>query len=203
MKKIIIGSSGQQDTKSVTIRLGIVFLLLSLSVLQVPASGQSELPRGKQTVLKLYVTAAEGYSKWLAEPERTHIIDVRTPEEYIFIGHPTMARNIPFMFLKEKWYSQSKGGSMAMNPDFLTRVKSQYKPDDILILLCRSGGRSARATDALAAAGFTKVYSVTDGFEGDKVNDPNSYFTGKRVKNGWKNSGAPWTYETNPKLTYH
>ncbi len=27
-------------------------------------------------------------------------------------------------------------------------------------------------------------------------------FDGKRMKNGWKNSGAPWTYELDPELMY-
>jgi hypothetical protein len=36
--------------------------------------------------------------------------------------------------------------------------------------------------------------------EGDKVNDPGSVIHGKRMKNGWKNSGLPWTYAVNPEL---
>ncbi|MCP3896128.1 MAG: hypothetical protein GY706_16090 [Bacteroides sp.] len=34
--------------------------------------------------------------------------------------------------------------------------------------------------------------------EGDKVNDPESVFDGKRMKNGWKNSGLPWVYDIDP-----
>jgi len=33
--------------------------------------------------------------------------------------------------------------------------------------------------------------------------DPDSYFYEKKVKNGWKNSGAPWTYDLDPKLVYN
>ena len=36
----------------------------------------------------------EAYEKWLAEPDLVKIIDVRTPEEYLFVGHPAMAWNI-------------------------------------------------------------------------------------------------------------
>ena len=46
------------------------------------------------------VTAQEAYAMWKAEPERIKILDVRTPEEYIFVGHPDMARNIPLLFVK-------------------------------------------------------------------------------------------------------
>jgi hypothetical protein len=29
------------------------------------------------------------------------------------------------------------------------------------------------------------------------VNDPENTFHGKQMKNGWKNSGLPWTYDLN------
>jgi hypothetical protein len=53
------------------------------------------------------------------------------------------------------------------------------------------------AVNQLAAAGFTNVYNIVDGVEGDVVNDPESVFHGKRMKNGWKNS-APWVYDFDP-----
>ena len=31
--------------------------------------------------------------------------------------------------------------------------------------------------------------------EGGQVKDADSVFDGMRMKNGWKNSGLPWTYE--------
>ena len=37
-------------------------------------------------------------------------------------------------------------------------------------------------------AGFTRVHSVVDGFEGDMSPQ------GRRSVNGWKNAGLPWTY---------
>ena len=72
---------------------------------------------------------------------------------------------------------------------------AQYSKTDTLLLTCRSGGRSALAVNALAKAGFTHVYNIIDGFEGDKVEEPGSLYAGKRLKNGWKNSGLPWTYD--------
>ena len=53
------------------------------------------------------------------------------------------------------------------------------------------------AVNALAAAGFTKAYNIVDGIEGDLVQDPDSVYNGKRMKNGWKNS-APWGYTIDP-----
>jgi rhodanese-related sulfurtransferase len=64
------------------------------------------------------------------------------------------------------------------------------------------GGRSAQAVNALAKAGFKRVFNIIDGMEGDLVSDPASAHHGKRMKNGWKNSGLPWTYEVNPDLLW-
>jgi len=82
--------------------------------------------------------------------------------------------------------------------DFVARVQTIAKPDDTLYVMCRSGGRSAIAVNMLAQAGFKKVYQIIDGMEGDPVKDPDSVFNGQRLKNGWKNSGCPWTYKLTP-----
>ena len=54
------------------------------------------------------------------------------------------------------------------------------------------------AINLLAAAGFTNAYNILDGMEGGRVDDPDSVFDGMRMKNGWKNSGLPWTYDLDP-----
>jgi len=46
-------------------------------------AAKQALPRGKKTILGLYVTAKEAYEWWKAAPEKVKILDVRTPEEYI------------------------------------------------------------------------------------------------------------------------
>jgi len=162
----------------------------------------ANIPKGKQTVLGLYVTAQEAYEMWKAEPERVKVLDVRTPEEYLFVGHAEMARNIPLCFVKYQWNADKNEPVMEPNPDFISIAKSLFNDTDTLLLTCRSGGRSALAVNALAKAGFENVYNIIDGMEGDKVNDPGSVYHGKRMKNGWKNSGSPWTYDVNPDLIW-
>ena len=157
----------------------------------------SKLPKAKQTTLGLYVTAAQAYEMWKAAPGTVKVIDVRTPEEFAFVGHPEMAWNIPIAFLTY----ENKGGKFVyghkVNADFVAQVRGLAKPGDVLLLTCRSGGRGAMAVNALAAAGFTKAYNIVDGIEGDLVQDPDSVHNGKRMKNGWKNS-APWGYTIDP-----
>jgi len=163
-------------------------------------AADSELPEGKQTTLGLYVTSAEAYELWKASPDEVKILDVRTPEEYIFVGHAPMAVNIPAFLQSYEWDADTQHYAMKPSPDFLAQVQAMYAPDETILITCRSGDRSARAVDQLAAAGFKFAYTITDGVEGDVVAEPGSAYLGKRMKNGWKNSGAPWTYSLDPEL---
>ena len=156
------------------------------------------LPKEKQTVLGLYVTAKEAYQKWQAEPEKVKILDVRTPEEFLFVGHPTMAWKIPVAAQVYEWDAGKGQFPMKLLPDFVSRVREVAKPDDTIFVMCRSGGRSAIAANLLAKAGFKHVYNIIDGMEGDSVEDPASVFLGQRLMNGWKNSKCPWTYNLTP-----
>ena len=122
-------------------------------------------PKNKQTTLGLYVDAAQAYEMWKADPEKVKIIDVRTPEEYGFIGHPDTAWNIPLAFVT---YQRKDGVTKygpKWNADFVAEVKKIAGPTDTLLLMCRSGDRSAMAVNQLAAAGLNNAYTITDGFE--------------------------------------
>jgi len=183
-----------------------VFLFIwSLVILSVMATAnaseeatKSELPKGKQTSLELYVTSAEAYDKWLASPDDVKVLDVRTLEEYIYVGHAPMAWNIPLVTQTHEWDADKGYFAYQPNPGFISQVKEMAAPTDTILVMCRSGGRSAMAVNLLAENGYTNVYQITDGMEGDKVKDPGSVFEGKRLKNGWKNSGLPWTYTPDP-----
>ena len=158
----------------------------------------AQLPVGKQTTLGLYVTATEAYEMWQAAPDKIKIVDVRTAEEFMFVGHADMAWNIPVFAQSYQWDAEKKKFPMQPLTDFVARVQEVAKPDDMLLVTCRSGGRGAVAVNMLAKAGFKNVYNITDGMEGDKVKDPNSVFDGQPLVNGWKNSGLPWTYRIDP-----
>ena len=158
----------------------------------------ASVPKEKQTTLGLYVTAKEAYEKWLAAPQQVKILDVRTPEEFLFVGHPDMAWKIPVALQSYEWDANQKQFPMKPLPDFASRVSEIAKPGDMLLVVCRSGGRSAIAVNFLAKAGFKHVYNVTDGMEGDEVYDPGSVFHGMRLRNGWKIAGCPWTCKLTP-----
>jgi rhodanese-related sulfurtransferase len=166
------------------------------------ANETRKIPKEKQTTLGLYVRAKEAHARWQAAPDKVKIIDVRTPEEYLFVGHPTMAWKIPVAVQSYEWDAEKKQFPLQPLPDFASRVSQIAKPNDTLMALCRSGGRSAIAVNMLAKAGFTKAYNIIDGMEGDLVKDPASAYDGKRMKNGWKNAGVPWTYDVDPALLW-
>ena len=174
-----------------------VATILLTSTMTLAASEESTLPERKQTTLGLYVTAAQAYEKWDAAPDQVKIIDVRTPEEYAFVGHPDTAWNIPLAFVTYQRKNGKTEYGPKWNADFVAEVKRLAGLNDTLLVMCRSGDRSAKAVNELAAAGFKNAYTVTDGFEGDKVKDAGSVFNGKRMRNGWKNS-APWVYDIDP-----
>jgi rhodanese-related sulfurtransferase len=158
---------------------------------------RAELPQEKQTSLGLYVTAAQAYEMWKATPDKVKVIDVRTPEEFAFVGHPEMAWNIPLAFVTYQRKDGKTEYKVQMNTDFVDEVKKLAGSADTLLVTCRSGGRGAVAVNQLAAAGFKHAYNIVDGIEGDKVEDTESVFYGKRMRNGWKNS-APWVYGFDP-----
>ena len=71
---------------------------------------------------------------------------------------------------------------------FVRQVKTIAEPHDTVLVICRSGNRSAVAVEMLAGAGFRNAYTVVDGFEGDRNADPSSPNYGERTRNGWKNT---------------
>ncbi len=157
----------------------------------------TKLPKMKQTTLGLYVTAAQAYEMWKAAPDKVKVIDVRTPEEYALVGHPEMAWNVPLAFITYEMKDGKFVHGHRPNPTFVAQVQEIARPTDVLLVTCRSGGRGAMAVNALAKAGFTHAHNIVDGIEGDTVDDPDSVYYGKRMKNGWKNS-APWVYGVDP-----
>jgi rhodanese-related sulfurtransferase len=159
-------------------------------------SADSSFPKSKQTVLGKYLTAKEAHEKYSADPGSVHILDVRTPVEYKFSGHAPMAVNIPIRFRAPGITGRNKP-VMLPNENFVAEVERKYDKKDTILVMCRSGGRSAAAVNKLAEAGFTDVYNITDGFEGDADKG------GGNTGDGWRYSAVPWTYELDPGRVYN
>jgi len=159
---------------------------------------EAELPNAKKTALGLYVTSKEAYEEWKVDPDRVKIIDVRTQEEFLFVGHPPMAWMIPANAQQYAWDDEKEHYPMKLLPDFVDRVKQVADPDDTIMTLCRSGGRSAIAANLLAKAGYKTVYNIIDGMEGDANGDSETAASYQGPASGWKNTGCPWTKKLTP-----
>ena len=159
-----------------------------------------DVPEGCRTSLELYVTPEEAYALWASDGAGVKILDVRTPEEYAFVGHPEMAMNIPIVMHTYRWEPDLGRVAIKPNPRFLPEVSDWADTSDTILVMCRSGGRAAMAVNVLADAGYSTVYNILEGMEGERVSDPRSVFHRKRMVNGWKNAGLPWTYDLDPNL---
>ncbi len=112
------------------------------------------------------------------------IIDVRSRFEYEFVGRVPDSELIEW-----RTYENGDNGRITSrpNPDFIEELSRRHKPDEVLLLLCRSAVRSHNAAIAATEAGFTQVYNILEGFEGDKD------AAGQRgTTAGWRKAGLPW-----------
>ena len=183
--------------KNLVIALALT-LFASQSALAVESA---DLPKKKRTKLELYMTPADAHEFLEKNADKTLFLDVRTRTEINFLGMPTTAdANVPYMVLNEwyAWDAKKNNFKMEVNSDFSHEVADRLSSkgltkNDPVILTCRSGSRSAKAADLLASYGYTNVYTVVSGFEGDKIKE--GPLKGQRAKNGWKNAGLPWSYK--------
>jgi len=122
----------------------------------------------------------------LNENQDAVLLDVRSRVEYDYVGHPPEAVLVP-------WRDPPDAG---VAPDFVSRAATALKQrrpgrdpatDLTVLTLCRSGGRSRAAGEALLASGFKRVINVAQGFEGDK--DENRH---RGNLGGWRFHGLPW-----------
>ena len=150
----------------------------------------------------IYLTPAKAYQMWQAPPHHVRILDVRTTGEYIFVGHAPMARNIPVRTLTGRWDAGAGKPVMELNPDFISAVKRTYRPEETILVMCRSGRRGMEAVALMQAAGFANAANIDGGFEGEGGKDCDCPSAAKPIKPGWKTSRLPWTYDLDPRLMY-
>lgn len=108
---------------------------------------------------------------------QAHLVDVRAAEERKFVGHVPNTLHVAWQI----------GPALVKNPRFLRELESKLSKDAVILLLCRSGKRSAAAAEAATKAGFKHVFNVREGFEGDLDENQQRGSSG-----GWRQRGLPW-----------
>lgn len=190
-----------------TLTLISVFAIIFASAVAY-AITNPELPKKKQTTLGLYMTSKEAINYLNKKADSSLFVDVRSRAEVNFLGTPTLIdANIPYMELNEwyAWNSKKSNFKMEVNSDFASEIARRMKEkglskSDTIFVMCRSGSRSSKAANLLASLGYTRVFSIVDGFEGDKAKE--GPMKGQRVVNGWKNNGLPWSYKLEKSKMY-
>jgi rhodanese-related sulfurtransferase len=122
-------------------------------------------------------TPPEAFDTLQKHPDAVYL-DVRTVEEFE-AGHPTGARNIPVLLLDPATREPRE------NADFVAVVERELPRTTKLVVGCQAGGRSQRACELLAQAGWTDVTNVHGGFGGARDR------LGRVVVPGWRDAGLP------------
>lgn len=121
------------------------------------------------------ITPTDARDKMSGEPPHTYL-DVRSIPEFE-AGHAPGALNVPILHMGAT--------GMEPNPDFLAVVLANVAVDTPLVVGCKMGGRSARACEVLAQAGYTALHNIDGGF-GGRPDAPD-----ESARKGWRASGLP------------
>ncbi|MGH6611033.1 MAG: rhodanese-like domain-containing protein [Burkholderiaceae bacterium] len=158
----------------------------------------SRVPEEMRTQHGLYLSPKQAHQFVRAQKGKVLFLDVRTRAEAQFLGMATpvdaLVPYVEFQDFMTDWDENRSFYKLEPFNDFVPEVARRLQQkglskDDPVVLMCRSGERSSRGADLLKQSGYTRVYTVVYGFEGE-LSD-----AGRRNINGWKNAGLPWSYE--------
>jgi rhodanese-related sulfurtransferase len=129
------------------------------------------------------VAPQQAWQALQANPD-AQMVDVRTDAEWMYVGLPDLSPAGKRVLLVQ-WQSFPTG---AMNPTFVEDLGAAgLNRQHEIYFICRSGARSLAAAELAEAAGFRRVFNVSDGFEGP----PDAGGHRGNVA-GWKADGLPW-----------
>ena len=189
------------------LRILLIFGLIFTPVASQAIDGK-DIRTKLHTVFGLYLTPHEAYNMKQKQGDDVLLVDVRARSEIKYIGASKLIdANIPSRFFNPDYtWSDKSATYRTMRNDHFTQdfekllsLKGKNK-DTPIILICQSGSRVPLAAKKLHEAGFSKVYSQYQGFEGIKAKS--GINKGKRVVNGWKNAGLPWSFKLNKEAMY-
>lgn len=186
--------------------LWLAGLTCTVAALAAPVD-PAKVPEPKRSKPALYLEAVDvpAFIQANGGPGKVLFLDIRTRAEAMFVGMAApVDALVPFTELQEimtEWDAKRSAYKLDPVQDFVPEVGRRLQAKgltkaDTVVLICRSGDRSARAATRLTEDGYAKVYSVVDGFEGDMSPE------GRRSVNGWKNAGLPWGYKLDKAKMY-
>jgi len=118
----------------------LVFLLIAM-VLGVVACG-SDSKKETPPIVFQNISPQQAYDK-LSKSDNAVLVDVRNPEEWA-TGY-------------------AEGAVLISLREFEQRAPNELPKDAEIYVICRSGNRSAQASQTLIDLGYTKVYNIEGG----------------------------------------
>jgi rhodanese-related sulfurtransferase len=205
---MMIAPSSQTSMKAVTSPIACALFALLASV-SVDAAAQkldaSRVPEEMRSQQGLYLLPTQAHQFVRAQKGKVLFVDVRTRAEAQFLGMATpvdaLVPYVEFQDFMTDWDETKGFYKLEPFSDFVPEVGRRLQAkglskSDPVVLICRSGERSSRAANLLADSGYTRVYTVVYGFEGE-LSD-----SGRYNVNGWKNAKLPWSYELDKSKMY-
>ncbi len=149
------------------------------------------------------IEARSAYATLQENRDQILFIDVRDPIEIQFTGFTDEVDiNIPFLEAdRTRWNADRATFLMDRNPRFVAAVRRALEAKGLdreakIFTLCRSGSERGNPSAAhLRANGFPNAHYIVHGFQGDALQEGPQ--RGMRLKNGWQNSGLPWSPRMN------
>ena len=153
----------------------------------------------------MYLSPTQAHQFVRAQKGKVLFVDVRTRAEAQFLGMATpvdaLVPYVEFQDFMTDWDETKGFYKLEPFSDFVPEIGRRLQAkglskNDPVVLICKSGERSSRAANLLADSGYTRVYTVVYGFEGE-LSD-----SGRYNVNGWKNAKLPWSYELDKSKMY-
>lgn len=176
---------------------------LPTSPSRAPKKESHQIPQG------LYVTPQQAYGM-ITKDESAILVDVRTPEEWMFVGYTPLAKimlpSVMFDYSQMDTKQNMPRYMPAPNPTWISDFEEKLaelggNEQSKIIVMCRSASeRAAPMAKVLDQYGYKNVYLLLGGFEGGTAKDGDK--KGFRIVNGWKNAGLPWTYDIEADKVY-
>jgi rhodanese-related sulfurtransferase len=130
---------------------------------------------------RAYAGALPPVKAWeLAQNGAAVLVDVRSAEERKFVGLVPGSLHVAW----------ATGTSLTRNPRFVRELETKVAKNTPVLLLCRSGKRSALAAEAATKAGFRYAFNVLEGFEGELDEQKH-----RGAQDGWRLRGLPWVQD--------
>lgn len=123
------------------------------------------------------MTPEEAYAL-ISQEVNAILVDVRSRAEVDLVGRIPMATHVEWAFYP----------GMVANTEFALQLQAQVDKSRIVVFMCRTGGRSHNAALLAKQLGYSHVYNMLEGFEGE-ANEHKQ----RTLINGWKHAGLPWT----------